>query len=109
MTTTLDALLADLHFHGLLNETAFLDVCTAMRASQQPITREQLGSIFGTAAIFHLCTIPDMTARQLVREALDLLTNPETPIDLRDWVRTAEHVVGPRDRRAATDTPAARD
>lgn len=33
--------------------------------------------------------------QQLVREAFDLLTNPESAIDLRDWVRAAAPVVGP--------------
>ena len=28
--------------------------------------------------------------RALVREAFDLLQNPETTIDLRDWIRAAE-------------------
>jgi hypothetical protein len=32
-------------------------------------------------------------ARQVVREAVDLLTNPETAIDLRDWTRSAERVI----------------
>jgi len=36
----------------------------------------------------------DDQARQLVREAIDLLSNPETDLDLRDWLRAAEQLVG---------------
>jgi hypothetical protein len=33
---------------------------------------------------------------QLVREAYDLLLNPETPLDVRDWRRAADPYIVPR-------------
>lgn len=36
----------------------------------------------------------DEPLKQLLREAYDLLTNRETAVDLKDWVRTAERLVG---------------
>ena len=92
--TALDSALTILHDRGLLNETALEQVCAEMLDTDRPPTREQLGRIFGLDKIFLLCIIPDETARSLVREAVDLLTNPETRLDVRDWVRSAEHVVG---------------
>ncbi len=35
----------------------------------------------------------DAQARQLVREAYDLLTNPESRVDRRDWCRAAAPLV----------------
>jgi hypothetical protein len=32
---------------------------------------------------------------QLVREAVDLLNNPDSPLDVRDWLRAAARFVGP--------------
>jgi hypothetical protein len=34
--------------------------------------------------------------RQLLREAYDLLTNPESKVDWRDWTRAAAPIVGKR-------------
>jgi hypothetical protein len=34
-------------------------------------------------------------AIQLVREAFDLLQNPETQVDLREWLKAAAPIVGP--------------
>jgi len=31
--------------------------------------------------------------QQLLCEAYDLLTNPQTRVDLRDWIRTAEPLI----------------
>lgn len=33
------------------------------------------------------------TLAQLVREALDLFVNPETDVDIREWVKTARREV----------------
>jgi indole-3-glycerol phosphate synthase len=35
-------------------------------------------------------------SRQLLREAYDLLTNPETALDLRDWQRAAQRLLEDR-------------
>ncbi len=100
--TALDSLLSVLHDRGVINETEFEAVCAEL-LDNQPLTRDRLSRIFGVSAIFHLLTIPDETARQLVREALDLFTNPETTIDLRDWVKAADHLVGPIRVQQAAD------
>jgi hypothetical protein len=99
MITALDSALAILHDRGQINETEFEAVCAELLDTGHAPTRDQLSRIFGTAEIFHLCTIPDMTARQLVREAADAMFNPESPVNLKDWLQAAEAIVGPIGRR----------
>jgi len=60
-----------------------------------PLTREHLIAIFGAAPIYRLLTLPDETARQLLREAIDVVANPASPIDVPQWLRAAEGLVGP--------------
>ncbi len=92
--TALDTLLSVLHDRGVLDEDAFSRVCCEL-FDDQPLTIDHLVQIFGVSPVYHLLTIPDETARTLVREAADLLTNPESTVDARAWLTAAEHVVGP--------------
>jgi hypothetical protein len=41
-------------------------------------------------------------ARQLVQEALDSFTNPESRVDQREWTKTARALVHPQEAPAAT-------
>ena len=99
--SALDTLLSVLHDRGILNETAFEQVCAEL-LDDQPLTRDHLIRIFGVAPVFALLTRPDAPAR-LVRDAVDLLTNPDSTIDLRVWVHLAGQVV---DLRHAAPTTA---
>jgi hypothetical protein len=94
----LDTMLSYLHDRGILNVPAFEGVCAELVAGY-PITLEHLSRIFGTAPIGQCCTRPDETARLVVMEALDLLTNPESVVNLKDWTRAAEQVIGSDARR----------
>lgn len=85
-------LLTDLSDRGLVNELALLQVLQAL-IDGQPLTLAHLIAIFGAGPIYHLLTIPDETARQLVREAKDVFTNPESRVDLKDWLRTVEQLL----------------
>jgi hypothetical protein len=88
-------LLETVHERGVVNKVALLEVCGEL-ADGKPLTLDALVRIFGVAPMFHLVAIaPDETARQLVREAVDLFVNPESVVNLRDWVRAANAVVGP--------------
>jgi hypothetical protein len=87
-------LLGALHDRGIVNEDALEEVLKAL-IDGQPLTRDHLIQIFGVAPVYRLLTTRDETMRQLVREALDLLTNPDTSVDLRDWAKAAGHVIGP--------------
>lgn len=91
--TTLDTLLSILDDRGVLHEDAVYQVLGQL-VDGQPLTREHLIAIFGSVQVYHLLTVKDETAQQLVREALELFTNPDARIDLKDWVRAAEHLVG---------------
>lgn len=84
--------LTDLHDRGLVNEVALLEVLQHL-IDGAPLTLDHLIAIFGVGPIYHLVTIPDETARQLLREAFDVLNNPESRIDLRDWTRAAGHLL----------------
>ena len=94
--TSLDSLLTILHDRGVLNEEALRHVCGDLFEGKV-LTREHLIAIFGINPVYRLVTMKDETARQLVREAVDILTNPESRVDLRDWVRAAESIVGPKE------------
>lgn len=97
--TSLDTLLSTLHDRGVVNEDAVRTVCGDL-FDGQALTRDHLIAIFGVAPVYSVLTTWDETARQLVREAVDLFTNPETTIDLRDWVKAAHRIVGPIEKRA---------
>jgi hypothetical protein len=98
----LDGLFQVLHDRGVINEDALEHVCGDL-VDGKPLSRDHLIQIFGPTKIFHLLTIPDETARQLVREAVELLTNADCALDIRDWVRAAEAVVGPITFQQAVD------
>jgi hypothetical protein len=87
-------LLAVLHDRGLVNEDGVTQVFAEL-FENKPLTLDHLVHIFGVAPVYHLLTVHDETARQLVREARDLFVNPDTSVNLRDWIKAAEQVVGP--------------
>jgi hypothetical protein len=99
----LDRFLEVLHERGVVNETALFEVLEVL-VMGTPLSREHLIAIFGVLPIYQLMTTRDETARQLVREAADLLTNPEPTVSLREWVRAAEHIVGPISRVIAGES-----
>lgn len=39
--------------------------------------------------------LPDPLLRQLVREAYEHFADPESLVDMRDWLRTAARIIGP--------------
>jgi hypothetical protein len=84
-----------LHHRGVVNEDELGHVCDELLGADVPLTLDHLVRIFGVGPIYHLLTLHDETARQLVREARDILMNPETQVNIRDWVKSAELVVGP--------------
>lgn len=90
--TDLDPLLAALHDRGVVNETALVTVLEQLAAGQ-PLTRDHLIAIFGVLRIYQLMTTHDETAVQLLREGVEAFTNPEARIDVRDWTKTAQHVI----------------
>jgi hypothetical protein len=93
--SALDTLLTILHDRGVINETAFEQVCGELWEDEgDGITVEQLARIFGPTVIWKRITVPDDQARQLVRDAFDLLTNPESPVDHLQWLTTAKRLLG---------------
>jgi hypothetical protein len=87
----LDALLQVLHDRGVVNEDELQRVCADLvDGHPRSLTRDDLIAIFGVVPIYRLLTVRDETAWQFVREAFDLLTNPESPCDLRDWIKAVE-------------------
>jgi len=89
-----DALLADLHDRGIVNEDALVQVLTELRAGEA-LTFDHVARIFGIGPAVSVCTIPDDTARQLVREMVEWHTNDETHVDEREWVKTARRMIAP--------------
>jgi len=90
----LDRFLQVLHERGIVNETALFEVLEVL-ALGMPLSRDHLVGIFGVQAIYHLMTTKDETARALVCEAADLLGNPESRVNPREWFQAAERIVGP--------------
>lgn len=98
-------LIATAHDRGVVNEVALLEVFGQL-ADGHALTLDHLIAIFGVAPMFHLvATAPDETARQLVREAMDAMFNPDSQIGLRDWLKAAEALVGPLSLHRGDDVP----
>lgn len=50
-----------------------------------------------TVAVLNIDSTNHSRARHLVREALEILTNEDSPLDHRDWVKEARKLVSPFD------------
>jgi hypothetical protein len=98
--SALDTLLSVLHDRGVVNETGLDTVCADLFAGQ-PLSLDHLIMIFGVAPVFRLLTIPDDTARQLVRDASRLLNEDLDKLswgsDVKDWNRAAQALLGIED------------
>jgi hypothetical protein len=79
------------------------DVCWEEAGDESPLDDtavEQL--LLDLIVVGDRLVIPSGAARMvttehvLLREALDALTNPETRVDVKDWTKAAQRVVGPK-------------
>lgn len=62
-----------------------------------------------TITLLQIDTRDHRRTKHLLSEALDLLTNPDTRVDLRDWKRSAEQLVTPSDDERQATQQAIRD
>jgi len=59
-------------------------------AALTPFTREVRRAIVDRFERLAAAAVADPVLLQLVREAYDHFQNPESPVDIREWVQTAE-------------------
>jgi hypothetical protein len=81
-----DALLTELRQHSAAMGENAVDAIGRLAAWR--VLRQHVLEKFDTR--LNMTPAADPILRQLVEEAYDLLTNPETRLDLREWTKTAK-------------------